>query len=427
MNAPFALEMLPGRPEFIRDFPVLGRTVNGRTIAYLDNAATSLTPRPVTDAVARYGLEVCGSVHRGQHQLSEQATEVYEEARCEVARFLGCAADEIVFVRNATEGLNAVAHGFSWAPGDEVVVGGESHHSNDLPWRRATKTLVVSLDAGGLWDLDHYADLLKRRPRLVALTHVSNVTGIYQDLSRLVAMGKQAGAMMLIDAAQSLPHRRLNVCALDADFLVFSAHKLLGPAGIGVLFARRELLRSMTPLCVGGGTVEWVDQAGFRLRSDSRKFEAGTPNVGGALGLTAALNYLDRLGWSRISAHDREMREFLYREARKRASYLDVIYPETTAERAGVISFRFCKNVRVDDIARILSDSFGVMCRSGHLCAQPMVDRFATSGVLRASAYIYNTQDDVQRLFEALDEIADRLSGANASRSASSVSESESQ
>ncbi|MBY3203464.1 aminotransferase class V-fold PLP-dependent enzyme [Rhizobium laguerreae] len=403
------LGQLPDRANFTKDFPVLGKTINGRSPVYLDSAATSLTPRPVIDAVARYGLDLCGAVHRGQHQWSDATTEAYETARREVANFLCAAPDEVVFVRNATEAINVVAQGLPWAEDDEIVIGHDAHHSNALPWRVAARTVVVPLDRHGLWDLNRYEDILKRRPKLVALTHVSNVTGIYQPLQQLIAMAKAVDALVLVDACQAIPHEQLKVQELNMDILAFSAHKMLGPTGIGVLYVRRQLMRTMTPRYIGGGSVEWVDRTNFRRRAGPRAYEAGTPNVGGVLGLAAALKYLDGLGWSAVSAHNDEMSDVIYGEARKRASYLNIIYPDTPARRAGLVSFSFAGNLRADDVARMLSDSFGIMCRAGHLCAQPLVDEFKASGVLRASAYVYNEPRDIRQLFETLDEIAVRL------------------
>jgi cysteine desulfurase/selenocysteine lyase len=366
-------------------------------------------PRLVLQAVTRYGLELGGGVHRGQHLLSERVSQAYEEARQDVARSLGCAADEVIFVRNATEAITLCAHGLPWSPGDEVVLGHEAHHSNDLPWRRAARTVVVPLDDQGLWDLDHYADILKRRPKLVALTHVSNVTGIRQPLGRLVAMAKAAGSLVLVDASQSIPHERLNVDDLGVDFLAFSAHKLLGPTGIGVLFARRQMMRSMNAMAEGGGTVEWVDRATYRSREGPSRFEAGTPNIAGALGLAAALNYLDGLGWALVSEHDQMLSHLLYEGSKERKAYLSYFYPESTANRVALLSLCFNGNIPMNEIARILSNSFGIMCRSGHLCAQPIVDSFSTRGVLRASCYVYNNGNDVKRFFKALDVINEGL------------------
>jgi cysteine desulfurase/selenocysteine lyase len=401
--------VIPAREVFIRDFPVLEREINGKPIVYLDNASTSLTPRDVVAAIARYYLQLCGTVHRGQHALSEETSEAYEAARQEVAHLLGCAADEIIFVRNATEALNLTAQCLEWNANDEVIIGGEAHHSNQLPWRRVAQTAFVHLDRTGIWDLNEYDVALKRRPKLVALTHVSNVTGIYQPVTQLISMARQAGSLVVLDASQSIPHRRLNVRELNVDFLAFSGHKLLGPTGIGVLFASREQQRRMQPLYVGGGSVEWVDESSFRSRSGPHGFEAGTPNIAGALGLSAAIQYLNRIGWPALANHEIEMAQMMYREARKREHYLELMAATAHEPRAGIISFRLRGNAKVDDIARILSDSFGVMCRSGHLCAQPLVDRFARRGVIRASVYIYNTRSDVQRMFDALDEIASRL------------------
>jgi cysteine desulfurase / selenocysteine lyase len=403
--------VIPDRRTLERDFPILSTPIGDRSITYLDSAATSLMPRPVVEAMARSQLELCGAVFRGQHLLADRASEAFEVARQQVAAFIGCAADEIVFVRNATDGVNLLAQSLDWHSGDVVIVGAESHHSTMLPWRRAARTRTVPLDADGGWDLDCFAQLLQLGPRLVALTHASNVTGIYQPVERLAAMARAAGALVLLDASQSIPHRRIDVAALDVDFLVFSAHKMLGPAGIGVLYVRRSRYARLTPMAVGGGSVHSVTPTGFARRPGPAGLEPGTPNLAAVIGLAAAIGYLDRVGEAARRDHDRQLADALYEGARQRSSFLRTVAPSPTADRAAILSFSFV-DARADDIARMLSDGSGIMCRSGHLCAQPLVDAFDQGGVLRASAYIYNSEAEIARFFAALDGLVPHLSSA---------------
>lgn len=402
------------RKTLLGDFPVLTREVDGNRLVYLDSAATSLAPRQVVSEMARYYLEMGGTVHRGLHRLSDETSDAYETGRQEVARFLGCAADEVVFVHNATDAVNLVARSLQWHADDHVLLGVDAHHSNQLPWRQVARCSWVDLDRGGQWDLDRYDEQLKTRPRVVALTHASNATSIHLPVKQMACMAKQAGALVFVDASQSIPHRRLNVRDLNIDFLAFSGHKMLGPKGIGVLYARRDAQRHMKSCRVGGGAVTSVDEASFHVRPGPQGFEAGTPDVAGVLGLLAALQYLEAIGWDVLERHDRDLGKALYAAAREREHYLETLIPETTAERGATLSVRFKGYSDADQVARILSDSFGLMCRSGYLCAQPFVSHFAAAGVLRVSAYIYNCREDLDRLFHALDSVSDRLASTPA-------------
>ncbi len=386
------------------DFPILSREIDDNPLIYLDNAATSLQPRQVISELSRYYLEISANIHRGKHYLSEEASTDYEEGRYKVAQFVGGAGNEIVFVRNTTEALNIVARGLDIGREDIVVVCTDSHHSNYLPWLDRAAVKLVRVDARGAVDLDHYRELLKLNPRVVALTHCSNVSGLYVPLEEMSRMAGEAGALVVVDAAQSIPHRRLNVARLGIDFLAFSAHKMLGPTGIGVLYGKQSHLKKMQPIYLGGGMVDWVDTSGYRIRKIPHKFEAGTPHIAGVYGLAAAIKYLEKIGFDHLEAHDRELSKLLFSEAGKR-DFMEVAAPGNHADRGAILSFKMKGCDDMGNIARMLSDSYGIMCRSGHMCAQPYVDYSFNGDILRASCYLYNNRQDVMNLFKALDQL----------------------
>lgn len=393
----------------LRDFPILSRVIDDNRLIYFDSAATSLKPVQVASEVSRYYLEVSANIHRGKHYLSEEASVFYEEGRYKVAQLIGAVGNEVVFVRNTTEGLNIVASGLEIGKNDTVIVCTDSHHSGYLPWVERAKVELVRIDAQGMVDLDHYEELLKLGPKVVALTHCSNVSGLYAPVEKMAQMAKEVGAIVVLDAAQSAPHRRLNVTRLNVDFLSFSSHKMLGPTGIGVLYGKQEYLDKLTPPYLGGGMVDWVDTEGFRMRKIPHRFEAGTPHIAGVYGLVAAITYLEKTGFERIEAHDLELGKLLLSEAKKR-QYLEVMAPgDQSAERCAIVSLKMSGQESLGDVARMLSDSYGVMCRTGHMCAQPLVDYLADGEILRASGYLYNTKQDVMDLFNALDEIQNAM------------------
>lgn len=393
------------------DFPVLSREIDGRRIVYMDSAATTLKPRSVIRAVTGYYERYTANIHRGKHRLSEEASDRYEEARYRVATFLRCQGNEVVFVRNTTEALNLVARGLGLERGDLVVGCLDAHHSQVLPWRENATLRTACVAAGGGVDLDHYRELLREGPRLVALTHCSNVTGVYLPVAEMAAMAREAGALVVVDAAQSIPHRRLDLRELQADFVAFSGHKMLGPSGVGVLFGRAELLERLRPPIHGGGMVDWVSAESSGQRKLPHRLEAGTPAIEAAIGLAAAVEYLDDLGEAAVDQHDRELSALLLAEAERRP-HLRVLGPTRGVERAALVSLTIPGLDDLGDVARALSDSYGVMARSGHLCSQPYVDAHTPGEVLRLSAYLYNTAGDVAHAFAALDEVVARLAHA---------------
>jgi cysteine desulfurase/selenocysteine lyase len=387
------------------DFPILSREVADNRLVYLDNAATTLKPKQVAAEISRYYLEISANIHRGKHYLSEEASTFYEEGRYKVAQLLGCFGNEVVFVKNTTEALNVVAKGLDIKRDDTVLVCTDSHHSNYLPWLERAAVKLVRIGEQGIVDLNHYEELLKSNPKVVSLTHCSNVSGLYLPVEEMARMAKQVGALVVVDAAQSVPHRRLNMRNWDADFLAFSAHKMLGPTGIGVLYGKQSLLKEMQPVYLGGGMVDWVDASGYRVRKIPHKFEAGTPHIAGVFGLVAAIKYLEKIGFDRLKAHDSELGKFLLSEAQKR-EYLEVIAPgKKDSQRCAIISLKIKGIDDMGNIARMLSDSYGIMCRSGHMCAQPFVDYLSDGEVFRASGYLYNNRQDLVDFFQALDEL----------------------
>jgi cysteine desulfurase/selenocysteine lyase len=392
------------RENLQKDFPILAANSDRGRLCYLDNAATSLTPLIVVDEMARYYHEVRANIHRGKHLLSELASAEYEEGRHAVAQFVGCRGDELVFVRNTTEAINLVCLGLGLEKEDVVLISGDAHHSNFLPWHVRATTKVIRVDAKGRVDLQHYRSLLGSSPRVVAINHCSNVTGIYAPLHEMATMAKEAGALVVVDASQSIAHQRIHLERTPIDFLAFSGHKMCGPTGIGVLCGRSGKLASLSPTYYGGGMVDWVTWDSFVLRKIPHVFEAGTPNIAGVYGLAAAVKYLSQYGEDRLASHDREMAGILYGEVLKR-EYIEPIAGTDAHSRAGILSFGFVNHANMDHVAQILSDAYRVMCRSGYLCAQPFVSESAGRAVLRVSAYFYNDLDDVEALFAALDEI----------------------
>jgi cysteine desulfurase / selenocysteine lyase len=390
------------------DFPIFSRWDGDRPLVYLDNAATTQKPAVVLDAERGYYEQSNANVHRSVHTLGERATELYEAARERVARWLGAADPaEVVFVRNATEGLNLVAESYAGSrlgPGDEVVVSVLNHHSNLVPWEQAVAltgaTLrVLPLTPGLALDMDAAADTIGPRTRIVALTHKSNVTGTVVDAGAIAHLAHRHGAVVVLDAAQSVPHLPVDVSALECDFLAFSAHKMCGPMGIGALWARRALLEEMPPYMTGGEMVREVTLAGATWNDVPWKFEAGTPNVAGAVGLARAIDYVAAIGLDEIAAHERA----LSRTARDRLGAFDDVETFCPATGPnGIVSFCLA-DIHPHDVATVL-DQHGVAVRAGHHCAQPLHAALGVRASVRASFYLYNDQDDVARLVDALHE-----------------------
>jgi cysteine desulfurase/selenocysteine lyase len=391
------------------DFPILRQRIHGRPLVYLDNAATTQKPRAVIDAVSRYYEEDNANVHRGVHLLSERATRKHEEARARVARFIGATDPrEVIFVRGTTEAVNLVAQTFGRTrvgAGDEVLVTELEHHSNIVPWqllcqeKGARLRVAPTTDAGDL-DLDALEALLGPRTRLLAVTQVSNALGTVNPIDEIVRRAHAKGVPVLVDGAQGVPHLGFDVAASGADFYAFSGHKLYGPTGIGVLWGRREHLEAMPPWQGGGDMILSVTFEKTIFNALPYKFEAGTPDISGAIGLAAAIDYLDALGLDAIAAHERDL---LAHAVDALAAERDVRLVGAPRERAGVVSF-LVGDVHPHDVGTVL-DRHGIAVRAGHHCAQPLMQRLGLAATARASFGLYNTREDVEALVRGLQAV----------------------
>ncbi|WP_433605296.1 SufS family cysteine desulfurase [Dactylosporangium sp. CA-139114] len=394
------------------DFPILRQRVHGHALAWLDNAATTQKPQTVIDRVARFSAQDNSNIHRGAHTLASRATEAYEDARATVARFLGAAtSDEVVFVRGATEAINLVAHSFGGRfvrPQDEIIVSHLEHHANLVPWQRfangrRARLRVVPVGEDGQIRLDALADLLGPRTRLVAIAHVSNALGTIVPVREVVAMAHRVGARVLVDGAQAVPHLRVDVRELDADFYVFSGHKVFGPTGVGALYGKAEILESMPPWQSGGNMIQDVSLDRTIYRAPPARFEAGTGPIAEAIGLATALDYVDAIGWDRITSYEHGLLEY----ATLRLGELPGLrLIGTAAAKAGVLSFTL-EGTAPQKIAAAL-DRDGIAVRAGHHCAQPILRRFGVEETVRASLALYNTRQEIDLLAAGLRRVAAR-------------------
>jgi cysteine desulfurase/selenocysteine lyase len=391
------------------DFPVLHQQVHGRPLVYLDNGATTQKPRAVIDAISHYYERDNANVHRGVHVLSERATAAYESARDVIRAFLNAASvAEIIFTRNATEAINLVARAWgdtNLTAGDEVLITTMEHHSNIVPWQqlcvRARATLrVVPIDDSGELTAGAFASLLSDRTKIAAFTHVSNALGTINPVRQMVAQAKAVGAHVLIDGSQAVAHMPVDVQELGADFYVFTGHKLYGPTGIGVLYGRETVLDAMPPFMGGGDMIRTVTLEGSTWNDLPYKFEAGTPNIAGAIGLGAAVKYVQAIGLPAIARHE----QTVVAAAVDRLQHIDgLTLVGTPKERAGLVSF-VMDGIHPHDIGTIV-DSEGVAIRTGHHCAQPVMDRYGVPATARASFALYNSADDVEALVAALGRV----------------------
>jgi cysteine desulfurase / selenocysteine lyase len=390
-------------------FPILSESAHGHPLVYLDNAATTQKPRTVLDAIARYYESANANVHRGVHMLSERATAAFEAARTEAAAFLGAAhPHEIVFTRNATEGINLVAHSWGQAnlsAGDEVLISAMEHHSNIVPWQLACErtgaTLrVIPMDDRGVLDLQSFHQLLTPRTRMVAVSQLSNALGTVNPVAAIATAAHAAGAAVLIDGAQAAYHRAVDVRALGVDFYVCTGHKLYGPTGIGVLYGTTAQLEAMPPFLGGGDMISSVSFEKSTWNVLPYKFEAGTPHIEGAIGLAAAMRFIRGIGFDWITAHESALLAY---GTEALSSVPGVRLIGTAPDKASILSF-VLDGVHPHDIGTIV-DQHGVAIRTGHHCAQPVMDRFGIPATARASLAMYNTTDDVDRLIAALHDV----------------------
>ena len=389
-----------------RDFPFLGQSLRGKPVVYLDNAATAQKPQTVVDALERYYLSQCSNIHRSANWLGGLATSAYEEARVKVRRFINAPeSHEVIFLRGATEGINLVADTYGRqhvGAGDEIIVTTMEHHSNIVPWQmlaeeKGARLRVAPIDDRGQLLLDEYEKLLGPRTKLVAVTHVSNALGTVAPVGRVVELAHQWNVPVLVDGAQAVPHLPVDVRSLDCDFYAFSGHKLFGPTGIGVLWGKTELLEKMPPYQGGGGMIRSVTFEKTIYEDPPHRFEAGTPNIAGAIGLGAAIDYVNSIGPVEAAAYERELLDYATR-ALSTVAGLRLI--GTAPDRAAVLSF-VLEGIHPHDVGTIL-DTDGIVVRTGQHCAQPAMDRFGVPATTRASLAFYNTRAEVDALVEGI-------------------------
>ncbi|MBM7228932.1 MULTISPECIES: cysteine desulfurase [Dietzia] len=393
------------------DFPILSRTVrDGKPLVYLDSGATSQRPTPVLDAERDFLLHSNAAVHRGAHQLAEEATDAYEGARADIARFVGADVDELVFTKNATEGLNLVAFALgdqrfgehAVGPGDEVVISELEHHANLVPWQELCRRTGATLRWYGVTD-DGRIDLdsleLTDAVKVVAVTHQSNVTGAVTDVARVVESARKVGALVVLDACQSVPHMTVDFHDLGVDFAAFSGHKMLGPTGIGVLYGRRALLHAMPPVLTGGSMISTVTMEETTFAEPPQRFEAGVPMVSQAVGLAAAVRYLEAVGMETIARHE-EALTVAALEALQQIPGVRIVGPTDMVSRGGAVSF-VVDGIHAHDVSQVLDDD-GVAVRVGHHCAWPLHRRLGVQSTVRASFALYNTLDEVETLARSL-------------------------
>ncbi|HOE03071.1 MAG TPA: cysteine desulfurase [Anaerolineaceae bacterium] len=398
--------------DYKKDFPILKREVRpGVPIVYLDSAATSQKPESVIAAMEVYYRQLNANIHRGVHTLAEEATAAYEGARERITNFIGARdTRELIFTRNTTESINLVTQ--TWGrstlkTGDLVILTEMEHHSNLVPWQmlaaeKGLRLEFIPVNDDGYLDLDVYQQLLKLEPKVVAFMHMSNVLGTINPAREIIRMAKNAGAITLLDAAQSIPHFTVDVNEVDADFIAFSAHKMLGPTGIGALWGKRTILENMPPFLGGGDMIKKVFLRSFSANDLPHKFEAGTPAIAEAIGFGAAVDYLVSAGMDRILQHEQRLVTYAL-EKLKRIHGLHVLGPDSVSAKGGVLSFTL-EDIHPHDIAQIL-DSEGIAVRAGHHCAMPLHERFKITASTRASFYLYNDEEDIDHLIKGLEKV----------------------
>ena len=398
--------------EYLQDFPILQTKMNGRPIVYLDNGATTQKPEAVIKAVADYCTYCNANPHRGAYELSVKATDIYETARTRTQKFIGAARpEEIIFTKNATEALNLVAYSYGRAnirEGDEIVITVSEHHSNIVPWQFVAKARgavlkYIYLEEDGNLSAADIAAQITERTKIVAVTHVSNVLGLVNDVRAIADRAHAVGAVIVVDGSQSVPHIAVDVQAMDADFFAFSGHKMLSPMGIGVLYGKYDILDAMPPFLFGGDMIDYVGEQETTYAELPAKFEAGTQNVSGASGLIAAIDYLEKVGFDRIERIERDLISYALPKLRE-LPFVELYGCDSARDnKTGIITFNV-KDIHPHDVASIL-DSYGVAIRAGHHCAQPLMRYLGQNATCRASFYLYNTHEDIDRFIEALKKV----------------------
>ena len=389
---------------FKKDFPIL----NEKQITYLDSGATTQKPEQVINAIDEYYKTTNANVHRGAYSLSVEATAKYEEAREKVARFINSpSAEQVIFSKNATESLNLIAYSYGMEKlkkDDEIVLSIMEHHSNLVPWQKVAKTTGAKLNYMYINDEFEISDeeiesKITDKTKIVGITHVSNVLGTINNVKKIIKQAHKKGAIVIVDSSQSIPHMKIDVQDLDCDFLVFSGHKMLAPLGIGALYGKKQLLNDMTPFLMGGDMIEYVYEQETTFAPLPNKFEAGTQNIEGVIGLAAAIDYIENIGYERIAQIEDEVVNYA-REELSKLDYIELYLTPNKQNHSSVISFNI-KGVHPHDVASIL-DTYGVCVRSGNHCAQPLMRYLGIDSTCRASFYLYNTKEDVDKLVEAL-------------------------
>ena len=401
--------------KYKKDFPIFARKVRGgNPLIYLDSGATSQKPESVISAEADFYRTINAAVHRGAHLLAEEASEAYESARANVAKFIGAKTDEVVFTKSATESLNMIAYSLGnpgstphISAGDEIVVSEMEHHANLIPWqqlakRTGAKLTWFSITKDGRLDLSDISSVITKKTKIVAITHQSNVFGTIVPLAEITKAAHAVGALFVLDACQSAPHFAIDVKKLDVDFLAFSGHKTLGPTGVGVLWGKAEVLEKLEPALFGGSMVNSVTMEGATWASAPRKFEAGVPNMAQAVGLSAAIDYLNIVGMDKIFEHEQELTQQLLTGLSK-ISGVNVVGPLDMKDRGGVISFTV-DGVHPHDVGQVL-DQYGIAVRTGHHCAWPLMKKLNLVGTTRASFHLYNDSNDINALLEAIEKV----------------------
>jgi cysteine desulfurase / selenocysteine lyase len=396
--------------ELRNDFPIFKKKINGKELVYLDNASTTQKPYSVINSITDFYSNYNSNIHRAVYQLAEEATTLYEQSREKIANFINVRPEEIVFTRNTTESINLIAH--SWArtnlkKDDGIAISELEHHSNIVPWQIlsqeiGTRLEYVGIDENGFLDLEHLIELISsKKVRLVSLSHMSNVLGTIVPIERIIKIAHENDIPVLVDGAQSVPHMPVNVKNMDCDFLVFSAHKMLGPTGVGVLYAKKELLEKMRPFMGGGDMIKEVFKFHTNYNEVPYKFEAGTPNIADVIGFGAAIDYLEKIGMENIRKHEIDLTEYAL-ESILSINHLTVYGPKDPNYRGGVISFNIA-DIHPHDLATIMNDN-GIAIRSGHHCAQVLMQRLDVPATSRASFYIYNTKEEIDKFVNAIKE-----------------------
>jgi cysteine desulfurase/selenocysteine lyase len=396
--------------ELRNDFPIFKKKINGKDLVYLDNASTTQKPYSVINSITDFYSNYNSNIHRAVYQLAEEATELYEQSRKKIANFINVRPEEIIFTRNTTESINLIAH--SWArsnlkKNDVIAITEIEHHSNIVPWQIlcqeiGTRLEYVGIDESGFLDIEYLIELISsRKVKLVSISHMSNVLGTIVPIERIVKTAHQYDIPVIVDGAQSVPHMPVDVKKLDCDFLVFSAHKMLGPTGVGVLYAKKELLEKMKPFMAGGDMIKEVFKFHTNYNDVPYKFEAGTPNIADVVGFGAAVEYLEKIGMENIRNHEIYLTEYAL-ESMQSLKYITIYGPMDSKFRGGVISFNIA-DIHPHDLATIMNDH-GIAIRSGHHCAQVLMQRLDVPATSRASFYIYNTKEEIDKFVNAIKE-----------------------